>query len=160
MTDILPLKSTFLLNFDAALEPAPIIVGAAPEGFRMIANVSGGTVDGPRVKGEILPSGGDWLLMRGDGSGRLDVRSAFRTHDGVTIYVTYGGRLVLPPEHQSALGDPEASEALDPSLYYFRSNPVFEAPMDSDYAWLNHVVAIGVGRLKAGGVAYSVHHIL
>ena len=68
------------------LEP-PQVVGQTPLGMRQIFYVKGGTFEGPRMRGEILPGGGDWALIRPDGALQLDVRATVRTDDGDTIYV-------------------------------------------------------------------------
>src|SRR5258708_34873490 len=43
-------------------------VGLTPSGRRRIVQVTGGTFDGPRLRGRVLPGGGDWLLERPHGS--------------------------------------------------------------------------------------------
>jgi hypothetical protein len=47
---------------------------------------------------------------------------------------------------------------VDPSRYYFRTNPLFETGA-AKYRWLNGVVAIGYGRTGDGGVTYRVMEI-
>ena len=49
----------------------PVAVGSGPYGNRQIYDVTGGSFEGPRLKGKVLPSGGDWLLLGSDGVGRL-----------------------------------------------------------------------------------------
>ncbi|MGF1455629.1 MAG: DUF3237 domain-containing protein [Alphaproteobacteria bacterium] len=154
------LKTTYLGEFIAEIEQPTMVIGATPGGMRMIANVLGGVFEGPRVKGTVARSGGDWLTVRADGSIAIDVRAAVTSHDGHMIYVSYCGRLVMPPEAMAALGDPVATEKLDPSSYYFRTAPLFEAAMDGPYAWLNHVVTVGVGKLTPHGVQYTIHQVL
>jgi hypothetical protein len=40
-------------------------VGAVPYGTRRIAPLDGGTFEGPRLRGTVLPGGSaDWLLLR------------------------------------------------------------------------------------------------
>jgi len=98
----------------------------------------------------VLRGGGDWLRTRPDGVSELDVRLTLRTDDGALIYVTYGGlshRLPIRP-----VGEPP------PDGRYIRTLPRFETT-DARYAWLNRVLAVGVGRGTASGVAYSVFSI-
>ena len=85
-----------LYDMHADLEP-PQVVGATPLGMRQIFIVKGGTVDGPHIKGAILPCGGDWVLIRSDGAVQLDVRATLRTDDGALIYATYGGLIIAEP---------------------------------------------------------------
>lgn len=153
------LKSEFLFDIVAGLD-SMLEVGKTPYGQRMIAYVTEGVFKGPRLTGKVLPGGGDWVLVRSDGVLSIDVRITLETHDGVRIYVTYGGRLVIPPELLGIVINPETAETVDPAKYYFRTLPLFEAPEASSYAWLNNVAAVGVGRFTSRGVAYRVHAIL
>lgn len=160
VVEIPRLNSRPLFEMEAELEPESQVVGATPAGQRIIAISCGGTIKGEHIKGIVLPGGGDWICVRQDGSFQIDVRACLKTDDGVLIYMTYGGRLIMPPRHFAALADRGVAATIDPSEYYFRINPVFEAPSPSNYAWLNHVVAIGVGRITQSGVGYSVHEIM
>ena len=74
------LKSELLfeVSADIDMEEAQEL-GANPQGNRRIAYIKGGTIEGPKLKGEILPGGGDWVLVRPDGARRLDVRTTVRT---------------------------------------------------------------------------------
>ena len=119
-----------------------------------------GTFEGPKLKGEVLPmSGGDWALVRPDGSGALDVRITLQTNDGALILMTYQGRMVASPENfDYALDFAKPDDPDGANRYYFRSNPLFETG-DSRYAWLNHIVAVGKGRTGDGGVIYDVFEV-
>ena len=44
--------------------------------------LTGGIIEGPKLQGEVLPGGGDWLLVGSDGTGRVDVRATIRTWSG------------------------------------------------------------------------------
>jgi hypothetical protein len=131
-------------------------VGVGPEGHRRIFVVKGGHFAGPRLKGEVLPGGGDWTLGRADGSSRLDVRITLRTDDGALIYAHYHGVLYGPPDVMRRL---RQGEPVDPGEYYFRTVPLFETAA-AKYAWLNGVVAVGIGRRTPTGVSYTVYGLL
>ena len=47
----------------------------------MVVAVSGGTFEGPRLKGAIIGPAGDWIVQRDDGSRLLDVRAMLQTDD-------------------------------------------------------------------------------
>jgi hypothetical protein len=151
------LRSRLLCEMTADLETHPI--GATPGGMRLVAAVTGGSLTGDRLSGRVLPFGGDFALTTADGCLHIDVRAGFETHDGARIYATYGGRLMVPPEHAAALADPRLRESLDPANYYFRTAPLFETG-DERYAWLNRILAVGMGRLTATGVAYRIFEVL
>src|SRR5260370_27088116 len=118
-----------------------------------MAAAIGGSFEGPRLRGEVLPDGGDWLLMRPDSVLEQDVRITPKTDDGAFIYVRYAGMRHGPPEVVARLAQ---GETVDPSEYYFRVAPVFETGADR-YAWLNSILAVGVGeRLPPNMVRYSI----
>jgi hypothetical protein len=136
----------------------PLDVGG-PAGRRIFFGASGGSFHGPRLRGEVLPGGGDWAVFRPDGVMALDVRLTLRTHDGALISMTYGGRWVRPADVRAELADPERRALVSPDRYYFRTTPLFETG-DPRYGWLNDVVAIGSGYLVEGGVAYRVSQVV
>ena len=68
----------------------------------------------------------------------------------------YDGFRYGPPEVMDALA---RGESVDPSAYYFRISPTFETGSPK-YAWLNRIVAIGVGRRVPAGPTYDIHEIL
>lgn len=154
------LSSEFLFDVKLTLQQ-PIDIGPGPEGHRLIVMISEGTFEGPRLVGTVLPlTGADWPRIRSDATFVLDVRACFRTKDGHLIYVTYGGRLVAPsPEKLPAILDFISNNPVDPASYYFRTHMTFETSAP-EIAWLNGVVAIGVGQLGHGGVRYRVYRIL
>ena len=153
------LETEFLCTLRIELEP-PIDAGATPNGQRMIFIIKGGSVDGPRLKGKVLPySGGDWGRLRPDGSLALDVRVSIETEDGAQIYITYFGRMFASPENVEYAFDVAKPDDPDgASRYYFRTNPMFETG-DERYAWLNNVVAVGKGRSGDGGVIYDIFEV-
>lgn len=151
------LKSEFLMNFEATLNPAQN-VGNGAMGLRSISDVTGGTFEGPRLRGSILPSGGDWVLINPAlGILNLDVRASLKTDDGATIFAQYKGRIAVPPEEFASLFDPTSGPP-NPSSYYFRTAPTFETGSEK-YGWLNAIQAVGVGRITEGGVSYEIHEI-
>ena len=149
------LRSEFLCEVSVDLEE-PLDMGATPHGVRRIYGVKGGTFEGPKLKGQVLPGGGDWLLLRPDGAGELDVRATMRTDDGHIIYIYYRGILHASPEVAQGI---LRGEAPDPSEYYFRTAPFFETGSEK-YGWLNRTVAVGVGKIGPNGVGYTVYAIL
>lgn len=135
----------------------PLESGLTPNGHRMVCIGTSGRFEGPRLKGDIIPnSGGDWAMVRGDGTGALDVRLSLKTDDGAIILMTYFGRMVASEENfDYALDFWKPDDPAGADRYYFRTNPLFETG-DPRYAWLNHLVTIGKGRTGDGGVIYDV----
>ncbi len=130
-----------LFEITAELAPPPIVIPDTPEGTRVIVRVSGGKFEGPRLKGTVLASGGDWFLTRPDGVGVLDVRIVLKTHDDENIYMTCSGRAEMGP------GGPTGLAAA----------PTFAASTKGKYAWLNGVQAFAVGETTPSGVKYKVY---
>jgi len=89
---------------------------------------------------------------------RIDVRSLWETDDGASIHVTYGGRLIIPAAVQADFADPKRLDQLDESRYYFPTNPLFETG-SPQYAWLNMLVSVGVGRRTSTGVVYQIYEV-
>jgi hypothetical protein len=135
------LQSEFLLDLTLEAQ-TPHNLGSA-SGGRLIVPVSGGTFAGPRLKGTIVPPGGDWIVQRSDGSRVLDVRILLQTDDGQKIYVSWRGIAYMP------LG----------GAFNARILPVFETAAPK-YAWLNNVVAVGVYRPDLGKIAYRIYRVL
>lgn len=148
-------KLDYLMTYRADLKP-PVEVGTGPLGTRRIFDVTGGTFEGPRMKGKIVPSGGDWLLVGSDGVGRLDVRATFETDDGAAIYMQYFGVIELNEKVTRALASGGETGYGDA---YFMTQPRFETG-DPRYAWLNSVVAVAEGRALPSAVEYRVYQVV
>jgi hypothetical protein len=144
-----------LVTYHANLKP-PVEIGEGPFGNRSIHDVTGGTFEGPRLRGTLVASGGDWILRDSSGVGRLDVRATLETDDGARIYLQYYGVIVL---NDAVLEAMAASREVQYGDLYFMTQPRFETG-DPRYAWLNAVVAVAEGRPKVGGVEYRVYQVL
>jgi len=123
--------------------------------FRRIGAVFGGVFEGDRLSGEVMDSGNDWQTVRADCL-KLDVRLVLRTTDGALIVMTYQCLRAGPPNVLEKL---DTGEAVDPTSYYFRMNPVFETSSPK-YDWMNRIVAVGVGHRRADGPLYSIFEVL
>jgi hypothetical protein len=149
------LKTELLFKIAFAVPP-PLDLGETPYGRRRIARITGGSFEGPKLKGSVLEGGGDWLLLRRDGVLQLDVRVALQTDDDAVIYMSYRGYRHGPKEVIDQLN---RGEAVDPSLYYFRATPYFETAA-AKYAWLNSICAVASGARLASGPTYHVFQVL
>jgi hypothetical protein len=151
------LTTTFLVDLRVDLDK-PLVIGDGPLGKRVLFRSVGGSFEGPDMHGKVLPGGGDWALFRSDGSMTLDVRLTLCTHDDALIYLTYGGRLIIPPELSDDLAHPVKRAGVDPSRYYFRTSPFFETG-SKKYSWLNDIVCVGSGYFFDGGVGYRIFRV-
>ncbi len=75
------LRSEFLMQLSADLSD-PQVLTDAPHGTRRIMYMKRGSFSGPRLTGQVLPGGGDWVPLRPDGVAELDIRLTLRTDDG------------------------------------------------------------------------------
>lgn len=154
----LPHAPLCVATFEVAGGILPL--GKSAFGERRVGYITGGTFEGERLRGEILPGGGNWSTtgeIPGGVAGTFDARSVWRTHDGALISVSYAGRSVIPAEVGAAFRDP-AQPDVDPSRYYLRIAPVFETN-DPRYAWLNGVLAVSCGERLPAGVRHWMFEV-
>ncbi len=149
------INSRLLMMLEVSVAP-PQKIGAVPHGTRATAPIASGHFEGPRLRGKVLPGGGDWTLLRSDGVLELDLRVTLETDDGALIHMASFGLRHGPPEVLAALA---RGEAVDASSYYFRTMPRFETG-HAKYAFLNRLLAVATGDRKPGGPIYTIYEIL
>jgi hypothetical protein len=143
----------FTMSLDVAGMQA---IGATPAGNRRIGLVAGGTFQGERLRGKVLPGGADWIVVRPDDVTTLDVRLVLQTDDGAAIGMTYRGLRHGPAEVMNRIN---RGETVDPGTYYFRIAVTLETAAPK-YAWLNSAFFIGSGDRKPNGPVYDVFEVL
>jgi hypothetical protein len=157
-TDQLPLVTALpvehLFDMHVDLQPAQPI--STPVGSRLTFITTGGVIEGPKLQGELLPGGGDWLLVGSDGTGRVDVRATLRTHDGALIHYESRGIIKIPADGMQRLAE---GEVLPFDETYVRTTPRFETA-DERYAWLSEVVAVGYNILSPNHIDYRIYRVL
>jgi hypothetical protein len=121
---------------------APTELGQVAGGHRRIVEITGGTFEGPGIKGKVRPGGADWQIVRADGFTELDTRYTIETDKGQLIYVQNAGMRHAPPDVMQKL---LAGQPVDPSLVYFRTVPKFETSAP-DLQWLTRAVFVGTGE--------------
>lgn len=148
----LPVEHLCDLRVD--LEPAQVI--PTPLGTRMTFIQKGGRLDGPRLRGDLLPGGGDWATLGNDGINRLDIRATIRTDDGVLIHYEARGAVKLPADGRKRLA---SGARLSFDETYVRTTPRFETA-DPRYAWLNGLVIVAYNELSHNHVDFRMYHVL
>lgn len=131
-------------------------IGQTPQGRRRIAPILGGSFEGERLSGLVQPGGADWVVNRPDGTMVIDVRITLVTHDGAPIYCAYQGLFRAEGE---AMARFNRGEQLREDEYRLRTLTRLESGA-SAYAWLNDLLAIGVGRQTVNGPVYEIFEIL
>lgn len=99
-------------------------------GRRTVIPITGGTFEGPDIKGTIINGGADYQLANAQGRTELEAIYCIKTDDDVYIHVRNRGIIA---GGQDADGKP---------TFYFKAAPQFEAPADSKYGWLNNALFI------------------
>lgn len=149
---MIELRPLFTLSAQVA---APQVTPDGPYGQRRFIPVTGGSFEGPRLRGRVLPGGSDCQLIRPDGVAELDVRVTLETHDGAVILMRGIGLRHGPPEVMQRIA---RGEAVPHSAYYFRESMIFEAPAGG-LDWLNRVVAVATGERLADQVRLTVFEL-
>lgn len=130
--EYVPPELEFVCDLKVTIDP-PLALGDTPSGKRVIIPITGGTFEGPNMKGTILKGGADYQYVTMDGQRtELEAIYTIKTDDNVLIHVRNMGLIFVPEEN----------DASPSSETYFRAAPQFEAPLDSEYAWLNHAIFI------------------
>lgn len=105
--------------------------GETQHGQRTIIPITGGTFEGPRIKGTILSGGADYQLINKElNRTELEAIYCIKTDDGVCIHIRNKGIIANGKDEE---GKPS---------FYFKCAPQFEAPADSKYAWLNNALFV------------------
>jgi hypothetical protein len=134
-------KLTFAFEVRATVG-SPMEVGAVAQGRRRIVPITGGTFEGPGIRGKVMSGGADWQIIRADGFTELDTRYTLETGKGQIIYVQNAGMRHAAPDVMKKL---LAGELVDPTLVYFRTVPKFETA-SADLQWLTRAVFVGMGE--------------
>ena len=144
-----------ICSFTATLKP-PEVIGTVPEGLRLNIYITGGEVTGPKIRGKVLPVGGDWITIRSDGVAILDVRATIETHDAALIYVTYNGLTDFGESGYEKALNGEIAGVSRP----IRTNPRMVSSHPA-YQWVNRAFYLGVGHSfpEGGKVAYDVYAV-
>jgi hypothetical protein len=115
-------------------------IGSTPRGPLSIFPISGGSFEGERLRGRVLPGGGDWVTATAEGALDLDLRATLETDDAALIHMTFTG-----VRHDAS--------------HYFRTVLRFETAAPK-YAFLNRLLAIGVGEIGPDGPVHVIEEIL
>ena len=106
-------------------------VGDTQHGTRTVIPITGGTFEGPLLKGTILNGGADYQLgNKALNRTELEAIYSIKTDDGVYIHVRNRGIISSGKDEK---GNPQ---------FYFRAAPQFETDSNSKYAWLNNALFV------------------
>lgn len=149
-----PPKLALAFTIRAEIE-APLAGGPSLGGNRLHIPITGGEITGPRLQGRVLPGGSDWPLLRTDGATQIEALYSIEASDGTPIMVRNNGLRTSTPEIATKM---RAGEMLDPSQYYFRSSPTFDAP-DGPHQWLRETIFVASLALAGREIIIDVYAV-
>ena len=136
---------------------APIDVGQTPRGYRRMIPITGGVVEGPRMRGKVLPGGADFQLLTSKGTeAHLDARYALELEDGARVWVENTALRVASAEDSKRLRE---GKPVPPEAVYFRCQPRFESTAPQ-WAWLHQHQFVGSGVRLPDGVLLSFYRMV
>jgi hypothetical protein len=134
----------------------PLEHGMTPYGRRRVIHITGGTFEGPKLRGTVVPGGADWQVIRPDGVTELMAVYDLKADDGTLIHVTNRGLRHGPDAVMQRIA---RGEVVDPASYYFRTAPVFEAPA-GPHDWLNRALFVATAARYAAEVQVRVFQVV
>ena len=132
---------------------------------RYVIPVSGGFVSGSGLEAEIMPGGGDWLLLDPTtGTAHLDIRFQARSKEGDMIYGYYPGIIKLDPEIEKFLQWSPDAKTTESKDHYFFTTPTFETNSET-LKWIEQTVFVSHGHFYVPGdgsqaVEYEVYKVV
>jgi|SRR5688572_3610060 hypothetical protein len=149
-----PPKLSLAMTLTVQVGP-PTELGEVPRGRRRIIPILGGTFEGPKIRGTVLPGGADWQIVRADGLAELDTRYMLQTDGGSLVYIQNAGIRHAPPDVTKKL---LAGQPADPSQVYFKTVPTFETSAP-ELQWLTRSIFIGTGERRPTEVLIRVWRV-
>lgn len=144
----------YAFTVQASLAP-PVEQGEIDTGRKRFIPITGGTVSGPALAGQVLPGDGDWQEILPGGLTSIEARYFLKATDGTVIEVTNPGVRTAAPEIIEKLAN---GEKVDPSAYYFRTTPRFSV-RSGPHEWMRRKVFVARGIRKPDGVVIDFYTV-
>lgn len=151
----LPLATRYLASIEAQVGPI-VSLGPGPYGERRVVDILGGRIEGPDLRGVVVPGGADWQVVRHDGVVDIEAHYELLLDEGARVEVVSSGFRHGPPEVLQRLG---RGDPVDPAEYFFRTVIRFQTGA-AHLAHLNRTIAIAVGARRAASVELTLHALL
>ncbi|SCX40427.1 Protein of unknown function [Klenkia marina] len=121
-------------------------VGDVVGGVLQVIPITGGTVTGAGLDGEVLDGGADWAVFRPDGSVLVEARYQIRTAAGTIIDILNTGLAGRPADGEEV-----------PS--YFPTSPTFRTDVE-EHRWLLDSLFLGWARVTPEATTIEVFEVL
>lgn len=140
--------------FEIRVDCAPDLhIGRGADEVLTLTPITGGTVTGSLLRGDVLAGGGDWAVER-SGTAQLEARYAIRAADGAVIEVLNRGYFRASEDALARMDRGERVPEDDPGVY-FRTAPVFQTDAPA-HRWLAEHQFVGLARDEDGQVCIRV----
>jgi hypothetical protein len=128
----------------------PDEIGITPEGIKVnwFWLPKEGIAKGPHISGRVRGIGGDWMTIRPDGIGLMDVKATIETPERALVFVEYVGYYDMGPT-----GYADYLARRWPERAPTRTTPRFHTAHPK-YAWLNRIQGIGIGEVRMRELVY------
>jgi hypothetical protein len=129
----------------------PEVIGVTPEGLLVnwYWSPHEGTLLGMEKRAKVRQIGGDWMTIRRDGIGLMDVRATVETEDGALLYASYQG--------YCDFGSDGYQRFLDrrwPEIAPTRTAPRIRTA-HPHYTWFNRLQCVGIGEVRMQQLVYA-----
>jgi hypothetical protein len=119
----------------------PEVLGHTPDGYRINFFVVQGEIRGPRLNGTLRPEGGDWMTVRPDGVGVVNIRVTYEMDDGGLVLEQSGGVIYVGPE-----GYEQVVRGVFVGTPHIYLTPSY-ITADPRWAWINSFQCFGLGHV-------------
>jgi Protein of unknown function (DUF3237) len=133
----------------------PLELGEVQGVAKRIIPITGGSFEGPQLRGVVLEGGADWQTVRPDGVAVLYARYTLKTESGELITVENRGFRHGARDLASRI---LSGERVPASEYYFMTSPVFETSAEG-LEWLTRTVFVGAAERERERVIINVWRV-
>lgn len=119
----------------------PEALGHTPDGYRINFFVVEGEIRGPRMNGIVRPEGGDWMTIRPDGVGEVNIRVTYEMTDGGLVLERSGGVIYIGPD-----GYERVTRGVFVGAPHVYLTPDY-ITADPRWKWLNPLQCYGLGHV-------------
>jgi hypothetical protein len=133
----------------------PTVIGETPNGFRIDYYAKSGTAVGNGFRADVLEDSVDYMLVRPDGVGVLDIHATLKTDDGAMITASYGGLIEFGEDGYQRM---RAGDWPDMPKHQVAPRLLTES---ARYRWMNRTQFVGVGQvdMQALVIKYDIYAV-